>query len=68
MSTLLNKKQAAILLSVSVSTLNNWLKRGLLPSIKMGGSVRFTSTDLDSFIESNRIRKERSYETTIEGK
>jgi excisionase family DNA binding protein len=38
---LLNKKQMAELLNVTPRSVDNWMKRGLLPYLKIGRSVRF---------------------------
>ena len=40
-SQLLNKKQVARLLNVSQRSVDNWMKRGWLPYLKIGRSVRF---------------------------
>ena len=51
---LLDIKQAAKFLSVSVSTLYGWVWQRRIPFVKMGRAVRFDVGDLERFIEVNR--------------
>jgi len=43
---LLNKKQVAELLNVTPRCVDNWMKRGFLPYLKIGRSVRFNAGNL----------------------
>ena len=52
---LLNKRDAAKVLRVSERTVDNWVKNGRLPHVKLGFLVRFIPHDLAKFIESQRI-------------
>ncbi len=52
---LLNIRQAAEMLSVSVSTLYGWIWQKRIPFVKIGRSVRFDIRDLEQFIRSNRF-------------
>ena len=45
-SRLINRKQAAELLNVTPRTVDKWKKRGRLPYLKIGYSVRFKVGDL----------------------
>jgi excisionase family DNA binding protein len=53
---LVNVQQAAQYLAVSVSTLYGWVYQRRIPFVKVGRALRFDVSDLDRFIESNRIR------------
>jgi excisionase family DNA binding protein len=52
---LLDRYQAEDYLNVSGSTLEKWVRAGLLPVIRLGGQprsrLRFRRSDLDAFIE-----------------
>jgi excisionase family DNA binding protein len=52
---LLTVKQAAQYLAVSVSTLYGWVWQHRIPFVKMGRSLRFDLTELEQFIDSNRV-------------
>lgn len=52
MESLLNKKQVAELLNISVKTLDLWVAQNKAPRhLKMGRLVRFSQTDVDQFIQ-----------------
>lgn len=55
--TLLNEKQAAAFLGVSVKTLQSWrfLRKGP-PYIKMGAAVRYQQAGLDQYVRGCCIR------------
>lgn len=40
---------------VTIETISNWVKKGELKCIKVGGRVLFEQTEIDKFIERNRI-------------
>ena len=46
-----NKTGAAKVLKISVESINRNLKNGKLPYRKIGASVRFTESDLATFLE-----------------
>jgi excisionase family DNA binding protein len=48
---LLKANEAAAYLSVSRSKVYEWLKQGIVPSIKVGRSRLFDVLDLDKFVE-----------------
>lgn len=50
---LMSRKEAAMYLGVSPSTLANWAstKRFVLPYFRIGRAVRYRKTDLDAFIQ-----------------
>jgi excisionase family DNA binding protein len=52
---LLTPKEAAGFLSVSTRTLSRIVQQGYLPIIRVGGSNRFTMTDLTDYIARNRM-------------
>jgi excisionase family DNA binding protein len=54
-SNLLNKKTAAEVLNVSLRTLDNHIKAGRLPFVKLGKLVRFIPSDIEKFIEAHKI-------------
>ena len=43
---LLDKKQAAKLLNVSLATIDNYRRNGLIPSYRIGSAVRFKRSEL----------------------
>jgi excisionase family DNA binding protein len=47
---LLTAEDVADLLRVSVDTVYDYARDGLLPSVRFGRSVRFKSEDVDAFI------------------
>ena len=51
--TLLNRKQAAGLLHISLVTLHDWMKRGL-PFYKQGGRVYFVRSELMAYVRRTR--------------
>lgn len=53
---LVDIREAARLLAVSVSTLYGWVWQRKIPFVKMGRALRFEVSDLRNFIEENRIR------------
>lgn len=51
METLLNKKQLAEILKVSVKTIDLWLRDGFGPKpIRLGRLVRYRMTDIQEFL------------------
>ena len=55
----LSEAEVAKILSISRASLqqNRWLNRGI-PFLKVGRSVRYAVTDLQAFIEANRVATE----------
>lgn len=52
METLLNKKQVAELLNISVKTLDLWVSKGKGPKpLYLGRLVRFAQSEIASFIQ-----------------
>jgi len=55
MTILLDEKQAAARLAVSVRTLQTWRVRGTGPAfVKMGAAVRYAENDLIAYIDQQR--------------
>jgi excisionase family DNA binding protein len=54
---LLDKKQAAKCLNVSLRTINRGIKARSIPFVKLGKSVRFIPADLERFIYEHRTAK-----------
>jgi excisionase family DNA binding protein len=48
---LLNKERTAVLLGVSLATLNRIVSRGELSTIKVGKSVKFSANTLANYLE-----------------
>ena len=55
---LIDKKQMAARLAVTPRTLENWMKRGLVPYIRIGRVVRY---DLEEVIGTLKRRHGRNY-------
>jgi hypothetical protein len=53
---LLQRKEVAVRLRISLVTLNDWVKRGL-PSHKQRGRVYFLYSEVMEYIRKNRVRK-----------
>lgn len=51
---LLNGSQVAELLNISRAAAYNLMKRGELPSVRFGGSVRVIPEDLERFIQERK--------------
>lgn len=51
---LVNVREAAQTLGVSVSTLYGWVWQRRIPFVKLGRSLRFSLVDLEKFIITNR--------------
>ena len=54
MERLLDIREAAALLRVKPQTLYLWISQGRIPYRKIGRLVRFTDSDLESFVEGQR--------------
>jgi excisionase family DNA binding protein len=51
METLLDKKQVAELLNISVKTLDNWIRESKSPMpVRIGRLVRFKHSEVEAFI------------------
>jgi len=52
---LLDKIQTAELLNISLRTLDNKLKAGVIPHVRLGKLVRFIPSDIEKYIQGHRI-------------
>ena len=58
---LLTRGQVAQILGISLPTLNDWTKRGLLPALKIGSRVRYRKHQVyDSLKEIETIKYKRA--------
>ncbi len=57
---LLNRKETAKRLQISLVTLTDWVKRGL-PSHKQRGRVYFIYSEVMDYIKKNRLRQHLKY-------
>lgn len=48
------ERTLAAYLAVSDRTIRNWIRRGELPSYKLGASRRIDPVDVDAFLEARR--------------
>jgi excisionase family DNA binding protein len=46
----LNKSQVAALFQITSRTVESWMKRGLIPFVKIGKTVRFRARDIDTSV------------------
>lgn len=60
-STYLTRVEAAKLLQISLPTLNDYTKRGIISSYKIGSNVRYKPSDIESALQ------ERNYSTKRKG-
>lgn len=63
MSEIYNKTEAAKKLKISVESINRNMKCGRLPYHKIGESVRFTESDLSTFLEACAVPAKGTKET-----
>jgi excisionase family DNA binding protein len=54
-SQLLNGKQVAQILGISLSFAHQLMRQGVIPSVRIGRSIRVRQEDLAEFISSNTI-------------
>lgn len=54
---LLTRQQTAKMLNVSLVTLHNWAKKGILNPYKIGNQVRFKQTEILQALETAQIKK-----------
>ena len=54
---LLTAEEVAELLHIPRSTVSDYARRGVLPSIKLGGHVRFVRSDVADAIEQLRLAR-----------
>lgn len=52
--TFFTERTLAAYLAVSDRTVRNWIRRGELPSYKLGASRRIDPADVDAFLEARR--------------
>lgn len=48
---LMSRNSVADLLGISISTLDNWCRAGLIERVKVGRAVRYTPESIRNFIE-----------------
>lgn len=53
---LLTVQEAARYLAVSVSTMYGWVWQRRISFVKVGKALRFDPSDLEAFVEANRVR------------
>ena len=54
-NSLLDKIQTAERLNISLRTLDNRIKAGAIPFVRLGKLVRFIPSDIAKFIEAHRV-------------
>jgi excisionase family DNA binding protein len=52
--TFFTERSLATYLAVSDRTIRNWIRRGELPSYKLGAARRIDPADVDAFLEARR--------------
>ena len=55
MEKLLTAKQVAELLEVKISTVYDWVSRGVIPYVKLSRLVRFKKTEVFRWVESHTL-------------
>ena len=53
----LTRKQAAQLLSISLPTLNEWQKQGIVQGYRIASSIRYKRTELESSLTQIKTRR-----------
>ena len=56
MEKLLTAKQVSELLEVKLSTIYDWVYRGLIPYVKLGRLIRFKKAELFRWVDAHEIR------------
>jgi excisionase family DNA binding protein len=56
---LLNTKEAAEFLRISISTLYKWVRQGKIECIKTGGRLKFKKEVLEAWLEKNTHKERR---------
>lgn len=56
MSRLLNIEELADYLRIQKQTIYNWLNKGKITGIKVGGVWRFDRKDIDDWLRSRRVK------------
>ena len=46
MEKLYSKKEVAALLNVTIQTINNWMKKGIIKATYLGSTVRFKESEI----------------------
>lgn len=54
MSTLLTKSEISKEFRVSERTIDNWVKKEILPAVKLGRTVRFNRSEIESIIKNKK--------------
>ena len=52
---LLTAREVADLLGMSPATILDWFESGRLPGFKLGRAVRFRASDVDAWLEAQRV-------------
>ena len=60
MENLLTAKQVAELLEVKISTVYDWVSRGVIPYVKLGRLIRFKKPDVFRWVESHTLHPKTS--------
>ena len=60
-SELLTVAETAQICKVKNETVRNWAREKKLPSVRVGGQMRFKSEDVNNFIESTTIKTKRKH-------
>ena len=56
---LINIQEASEYLRIPVNTLYAWAKEGKIPSVKLGGLVRFDLQKINKWIEENSVQEKK---------
>ena len=62
MEKLLTAKQVAELLEVKISTVFDWVARGVIPYVKLGRLIRFKKPEIFRWVESHTLHSKASQE------
>lgn len=63
----LNVREAAQFLSISVPTVRSWIRDRKLPVYRVGNGIRFKRADLEKVLYSDRSRSARELEAIARG-
>lgn len=55
----LSTREIAERLGVHLRTVGNWIRRGELPAVRVGGQYRVSKQDFEAFLEQRRTNRKR---------
>ena len=67
MKKLIDSKELAEVMQVSIRTIYGWASKGIIPSIKIGRLLRFKVENVEAWIDKNTCKGRKKYMPEIIG-